>query len=53
MAVLFQCMTKFTTNKKKKRLLGELSVGWHHPYGRKWRGTKEPPDESEKREWKS
>ena len=25
---------------------------WHHPYGRKWRGTKEPLDESE-REWKS
>ena len=21
--------------------------GWHHPYGRKWRGTKKPPDESE------
>ena len=26
---------------------------WHHPYGRKWRGTKEPPDQSEKGEWKS
>ena len=24
---------------------------WHHPYGRKWRRTKEPLDESE-REWK-
>ena len=22
------------------------------PYGRKWRGTKEPLDESERREWK-
>ena len=22
-------------------------------YGRKWRGTKEPPDESERGEWKS
>ena len=21
---------------------------WYHPYGRKWRGTKEPLDESEK-----
>ena len=21
---------------------------WHHPYGRKWRGTKKPLDESEK-----
>ena len=26
---------------------------WHHPYGRKWRRTKEPLDESERREWKS
>ena len=25
----------------------------HHPYGRKWRGTKKLFDESEKREWKS
>ena len=26
---------------------------WHHPYGRKQRGTKEPLDESERGEWKS
>ena len=26
---------------------------WHHPYGRKWKGTKEPFDESESGEWKS
>jgi len=26
---------------------------WHHPYGRKLRGTKKPLDESESREWKS
>ena len=26
---------------------------WHHPYGRKWRGTKKPLDESETGEWKS
>ena len=25
---------------------------WHHPYGRKRRRTKEPPDESERGEWK-
>ena len=25
----------------------------HHPYGRKWRGTKKPLDESERGEWKS
>jgi len=26
---------------------------WHHPYGRKWRGTQKPLDESERGEWKS
>ena len=26
---------------------------WHHLYGRKWRGTKKPLDESESGEWKS
>ena len=26
---------------------------WHHPYGRKWRGTKKLLDESEIGEWKS
>ena len=26
---------------------------WHHPYGRKWRGTKEPLDEGGRGEWKS
>ena len=26
---------------------------WHHPSGRKWRGTKKPLDESEIGEWKS
>ena len=26
---------------------------WHHPYGRKWRGTKKPLDDSERGEWKS
>ena len=26
---------------------------WHHPYGRKWRGTEKPFDESESGEWKS
>ena len=26
---------------------------WHHPYGIKWRRTKEPLDESEWGEWKS
>ena len=27
-------------------------LGWHHPYGRKWRETKEHFDESERGEWK-
>ena len=26
---------------------------WHHTYGRKWRRTKEPLDESERGEWRS
>ena len=26
---------------------------WYHPYGKKWRGTKEPLDEGEREEWKS
>ena len=26
---------------------------WHHPYGRKWRGTKKPLNESESGKWKS
>ena len=26
---------------------------WYHPYGRKWSGTKETLDESERREWKT
>ena len=44
--------------KLESRLPGEISVTsdidrWHHPYGRKWRKTKEPLDESERGEWKS
>ena len=38
-------------------LPGEISkpqvCRWHHPYGRKWRGTKKPLDERERGEWKS
>ena len=29
------------------------NLRWHHPYGRKWRETKEPLDESKRGEWKS
>ena len=43
--------------KLESGLLGEISIPqicwWHHPYGRKQRGTKEPLDESERGEWKS
>ena len=28
-------------------------VGWQHSYGRKWRRTKKPLDESQRGEWKS
>ena len=44
-------------HKLESRLPGEISITsdmwWHHPYGRKGRGTKEPIDESEIGEWKS
>ena len=33
--------------------LPSLICRWHHPYSRKRRGTKEPPDESERGEWQS
>ena len=35
------------------RNINKLRCRWHHPYGRKWRGTKKPLDESERGEWKS
>ena len=45
-------------HKLESRLLGEISITsdkcrWHHPYGRKWRGTQKPLDESESGQWKS
>ena len=47
-------------HKLESRLPGEISITcisiicrWHHLYGRKWRGTKKPLDESERGEWKS
>ena len=40
--------------KLESRLLGEISItSDHHLYGRKQRRTKEPLDESERREWKA
>ena len=41
----------------ESRLPGKVSITqicrWHHPYGSKWRRTKEPLDESERGEWKT
>ena len=43
-------------HKLESRLPGEISITSdmqiYNPYGRKWRGTKEPLDESERGEWK-
>ena len=50
-------MPDWMKHKLESRLLGENQqpqiCRWHHPYGKKWRGTKEPLDESERGEWKS
>ena len=50
-------MPGWMKHKLESRLLGEVSVTSdtqrHHPYGRKWRRTKEPLDESERGESKS
>ena len=50
-------MLGWMNHNMESRLLGEISIPqicrWHYSYGRKWRGTKEPPDESERGEWKS
>ena len=34
------------------RKINNLMCRWHHPFGRKQRGTKEPLDESKRGEWK-
>ena len=49
-------MLDWKKHKLESRLPGEISITsdrWHHPYGRKWRGTKKPLNESESGEWKS
>ena len=40
-------------HKLESRLPGPQICRWLHPYGRKWRETKKPLDESERGEWKS
>ena len=66
--ILSPCLFNFTQStscetpgwmkhKLESRLPGEISITsicrWHQPYGRKWRGTKKPLDESKRGEWKS
>ena len=52
-------MLTWMKQKLESRLLGEIPITsddrcrQHHIYGRKWRRTKEPLDESERGEWKS
>ena len=50
-------MLDWRKHKLESRFPGEMSImsdmQMTHPYGRKWRGTKEPLDESERGEWKS
>ena len=37
-----------------RRNISNLKIGrWHHPNGRRWRGTREPLDESKIEEWES
>ena len=50
-------MPGWMKHKLESRLLGEISITsdmqWHHPNGRKWRGTKKLLDASERGQWKS
>ena len=50
-------MLGWKKHKLESRLPEEISkpqiCRWHHPYSRKWRGAKEPLDDSERGEWKS
>ena len=50
-------MLGWKKHKLESRLPGEISITsdmqMTPPLGRKWRGTKKPLDESERREWKS
>jgi len=50
-------MLDWMKHKLESRLLGEISINsdmqMTPPYGRKWRGTEEPLDKSERGEWKS
>ena len=50
-------MPEWMKHKLESSVLEEISITQictlHHPYGRKWRGTKEPLDESEREEWKN
>ena len=49
-------MLGWMKHKLESKFPGEISITsdtrWHHPYGRKQRGIKEPLDKSEREEWK-
>ena len=47
-------LTSMQNANLESKLLGEVSItsDMHHPYDRKWRGTKEPLDEGKGGEWK-
>ena len=49
-------MPGWMKHKLESWLPGEISIisekQWHHPYGRKWRRTKEPLNENERGDWK-
>ena len=51
-----KCQAGWSTNWNQdcwKKYKSPQICRWYNPYGRKWRGTKEPLDESARREWKS
>ena len=47
-------MLGWMKHKLESRSLEEISIttNMYHPYGRKWRGAEDLPDESERGEWK-
>ena len=47
-------MLNWMRHKLESRLHGDISITpWHQPYGKKWRGTTKPLDESERGERKN
>ena len=54
---MHQVICGWMTHNLESRMLGEISITsicrWYHPNGRMWRGTKQPPDEGVRGEWKT